>query len=249
MEEENIPAITSLSYHEIRKRYREKTDELNEKRLNVVSDYVQLVMSPYLKESDVNMLINNINLWLESEDNILIPVTTGGRLTTLDLRHLAWNIGERFNWKGIKRALFIKLVFPIEMRELEVETIRRNLRQNGNCIIELDIPEKGFFEFSISSRPTQNLLSHAKMTKYISQDLLCVDGTTSDFCKVMEALTEVFGNEVARKIQFQSINGALDVEEGIIKGLLMADVGDRNATEKLLLQPIHAFSCKCLKVF
>ena len=161
MEEENIPAITSLSYHEIRKRYREKTDELNEKRLNVVSDYVQLVMSPYLKESDVNMLINNINLWLESEDNILIPVTTGGRLTTLDLRHLAWNIGERFNWKGIKRALFIKLVFPIEMRELEVETIRRNLRQNGNCIIELDIPEKGFFEFSISSRPTQNLLSHA----------------------------------------------------------------------------------------
>ena len=58
MEEENIPAITSLSYHEIRKRYREKTDELNEKRLNVVSDYVQLVMSPYLKESDVNMLIN-----------------------------------------------------------------------------------------------------------------------------------------------------------------------------------------------
>ena len=26
MEEENIPAITSLSYHEIRKRYREKTD-------------------------------------------------------------------------------------------------------------------------------------------------------------------------------------------------------------------------------
>ena len=159
MEEENIPVITSLSYHEIRKRYREKTDELNEKRLNVVSDYVQLVMSPYLKESDVNMLINNINLWLESEDNILIPVTTDGRLTTLDLRHLAWNIGERFNWKGIKRALFIKLVFPIEMRELEVETIRRNLRQNGNCIIELDIPEKGFFEFSISSRPTQNLIS------------------------------------------------------------------------------------------
>ena len=90
---------------------------------------------------------------MESEDNILIPVTTDGRLTTLDLRHLAWNIGERFNWKGIKRALFIKLVFPIEMRELEVETIRRNLRQNGNCIIELDIPEKGFFEFSISSRP------------------------------------------------------------------------------------------------
>ena len=150
-EEETIPTITSLSYHEIRKRYREKTDELNEKRLNVVSEYVQLVMSPYLKVSEVNQLINNINLWLDSEDRILIPVTTDGRLTTLDLRHFAWNIGERFNWKGIKRALFVKLVFPVEMRELEVETIRRNLRQNGNCIIELDIPEKGFYEFSISS--------------------------------------------------------------------------------------------------
>ena len=128
MEEENIPAITSLSYHEIRKRYREKTDELNEKRLNVVSDYVQLVMSPYLKESDVNMLINNINLWLESEDNILIPVTTDGRLTTLDLRHLAWNIGERFNWKGIKRALFIKLA----IRKYIVDMTR------NNCAISLE---------------------------------------------------------------------------------------------------------------
>ena len=151
MEEENIPAITSLSYHEIRKRYKEKTDELNEKRLNVVLEYVQLVMSPYLKETEVNQLMNNIYLWLESEDSMLIPVTTDGRLTTLDLRHFAWNIGERFNWKGVKRAMFVKLVFPVEMRDLEVETIRRNLRQNGNCIIDLDIPEKGLYEFSVST--------------------------------------------------------------------------------------------------
>lgn len=146
-----IPAITTLSYHEIRKRYKEKTDELNEKRLNVVLEYVQLVMSPYLKETEVNQLMNNIYLWLESEDSMLIPVTTDGRLTTLDLRHFAWNIGERFNWKGVKRAMFVKLVFPVEMRDLEVETIRRNLRQNGNCIIDLDIPEKGLYEFSVST--------------------------------------------------------------------------------------------------
>ena len=88
---------------------------------------------------------------MESEDSKLIPVTTDGRLTTLDLRHFAWNIGERFNWKGVKRAMFVKLVFPVEMRDLEVETIRRNLRQNGNCIIDLDIPEKGLYEFSVST--------------------------------------------------------------------------------------------------
>jgi len=141
------PSITAQSYHDIRIQHKNKEDELNDKKLAAVREYVHIVMSPYLKEIELQTLILNISQWVEDDDQILKSVTTDGRLTTLDLRHFAWNIGERFKWKGVKRATFIKLVFPFEMRELEIETIRRNLRQNGNCLIELDIPEKGKYEF------------------------------------------------------------------------------------------------------
>lgn len=142
-----VPSITSQSYHDIRIQYKNKEDELNAKKLAAVREYVHIVMSPYLKEPELQTLIINISQWVDDDDQVLKSVTTDGRLTTLDLRHFAWNVGERFKWKGVKRATFIKLVFPFEMRELEIETIRRNLRQNGNCLIELDIPEKGKYEF------------------------------------------------------------------------------------------------------
>lgn len=142
-----VPSITSQSYHDIRIQHKNKEDELNAKKLAAVREYVHIVMSPYLKEPELQTLIINISQWVDDDDQVLKSVTTDGRLTTLDLRHFAWNVGERFKWKGVKRATFIKLVFPFEMRELEIETIRRNLRQNGNCLIELDIPEKGKYEF------------------------------------------------------------------------------------------------------
>lgn len=144
---EDAPALSPLSYHDIRNERKSKEDELNKKKLAAVSEYVHVVMSPYIKETEVTQLITNITMWMESDEPILTAITTDGRLTTLDLRHFAWNIGERFKWKGVKRASFIKIVFPVEMRELEVETIRRNLRQNGTCLIELDIPDKGCYEF------------------------------------------------------------------------------------------------------
>lgn len=144
---ENVPVLSPPSYNDICKESKSKEDELNKKKLAAVSQYVHVVMSPYLKETEVMQLITNITMWMESDEPVLTAITTDGRLTTLDLRHFAWNIGERFKWKGVKRASFLKLVFPVEMRELEVETIRRNLRQNGTCLIELDIPDKGCYEF------------------------------------------------------------------------------------------------------
>jgi len=144
---ENLPMLSPLSYHDIRKEHKSKEDELNEKKLAAVTEYVHVVMSPYLKESEIMQLITNITMWVDSDEPLLTSIATDGRLTTLDLRHFAWNIGERFKWKGVKRATFLKIVFPVEMRELEVETIRRNLRQTGSCLIDLDIPDKGCYEF------------------------------------------------------------------------------------------------------
>lgn len=143
-----IPEEAISHYHEVRKQREDQEYQLNQKKFVAVSAYVQLMLSPYMKESDVKIVCNNIKSWITNEDAAIVSVSTDGRLGSIDLRHLVWNIGERFNWKGEKRALFAKMVFPIELRDIEVSTIRRNLRQRGTCIIDLDIPEKGDYRFS-----------------------------------------------------------------------------------------------------
>lgn len=135
-------------YNNVRRKHYEQEQLLNVKKLEAVSEYVRLTLSPYMSEEDISIVCNNIKSWIDNENTELLPVSTDGRLASIDLRHFAWNVGERFNWKGQKRALFIKILFPLELKDIEVSTIRRNLRQNGNCIIELDIPEKGDYRFS-----------------------------------------------------------------------------------------------------
>ncbi len=112
-----------------------------------VAHYVQHILCSYVREEDIQLLIENIKNWTDVKGFQPSPIATDGRLSTLDIRHISWNIGKRMGWNGNQCAVFAKLCFPIEMKELEVETIRRNLRQKRSCIIELDIPEKGSFTF------------------------------------------------------------------------------------------------------
>ena len=118
--------------------------------MDCVIDYVELTMAPYMKTDELHTLCDNIKNWDVSKEFAPSPTITNGQLSTLDLRHLAWNIGERFKWNGEERAIFIKRTFPYEFRNLEIKSIRRNLRQQGSCTIPLDIPEKGNYKFQIS---------------------------------------------------------------------------------------------------
>ncbi len=145
----SVPAVHE--YLETRKQHQENESQLTVAKYAVVKDYVQAVLSPYMKEDDVITVCNNIHAWIYDDQTKLKAVSTDGRLTSIDLRHFAWNIGERFGWSGEKRAIFIKIVFPIEMKDTEVDTIRRNLRQVRTCIIDLDIPQKGDYKFSFES--------------------------------------------------------------------------------------------------
>lgn len=118
-----------------------------------VTHYVQQTLCPYVREDGIELFIENIKKWTDVKGYQLSPIATDSRLSTLDIRHLCWNIGKRIGWNGNQCAVFAKLCFPIEMKELEVETIRRNLRQKGTCIIELDVPEKGSFVFHTIDTP------------------------------------------------------------------------------------------------
>ena len=59
------------------------------------------------------------------------------------LFYFVWNIGERLGWSGVKRAEFAKYCFPVAMKDLEVETIRRTVKQSpeNQFTIKIDEPD------------------------------------------------------------------------------------------------------------
>ena len=134
-------------YETIRKQHQTEKEDMDKAMLSAIQQYIEITLSPYMKDAALTLLYNNVYLWYHSKKASLAPVCTDGTLSTLDLRHLVWNIGERCGWKGEHRARFIKLSFPSELKDVEVETIRRNLRQKGTCKIKIDVPENGSFAF------------------------------------------------------------------------------------------------------
>ena len=134
-------------YETIRKQHQTEKEDMDKAMLSAIQQYIEITLSPYMKDAALTLLYNNVYLWYHSKKATLVPVCTDGTLSTLDLRHLVWNIGERCGWKGEHRARFIKQSFPSELKDVEVETIRRNLRQKGTCKIEIDVPENGSFAF------------------------------------------------------------------------------------------------------
>ena len=134
-------------YETIRKQHQTEKEDMDKAMLSAIQQYIEITLSPYMKDAALTLLYNNVYLWYHSKKATLVPVCTDGTLSTLDLRHLVWNIGERCGWKGEHRARFIKLSFPSELKDVEVETIRRNLRQKGTCKIKIDVPENGSFAF------------------------------------------------------------------------------------------------------
>lgn len=146
-----IPVVNDAQaaevYEAIRQQHELEKANIDKAILAAIKLYIDLTLSPYMKDTSLSLLYNNVYLWHHDKEAVLTPVDADGHLSTLDLRHIAWNIGERCGWKGEDRARFIKQSFPIEMKDLEIETIRRNLRQKGTARILLDVPEKDSFEF------------------------------------------------------------------------------------------------------
>ncbi len=130
----------------MRKIHKNKQDQLEINRYEAIKEYTYTVFSPYMTDDYLEILCQNIKLY-EIPESCINSVLTNGQLNTLDIRHYAWNIGERLGWSGQTRATFIKLCFPKELHDVEVESIRRTLRQKGKCKIGIDIPDKDSYEF------------------------------------------------------------------------------------------------------
>ena len=101
-----------------------------------------------------------------------------------------------------------------------------------------------------------NLFAHAEMLKYVFKNFGGCYGAfaAEDFCQMLDAEAEVFGNEVAADIGIEGRNGTLNVRQSQSERFLMTLVDDngifigRGRINELLLQLRYAYTIECLKM-
>ena len=119
--------------------------------VNATMDYVNYIMPPYMDEESLASLCGEIRLWTEDCTYRPAAIRLKGKLTTVDLRHFAWNIGERLGkengYDGTARAVFIKTMFPDVFKDTEIESIKNFKLNPRACRIPIDEPEDGSHAF------------------------------------------------------------------------------------------------------
>lgn len=145
---------TSYSYLDKYAMLQESIEKENIKRkvliMEAVREYVTYTVAPYLKKEDVLILLENINCMAIGHTSSYKSIRSdlNNPLRSPDLRHLAWNIGERLGIPNRERAIFIKASFPFELRDATVEYLERNLRDVIPASIPIDRPAKGDYKFN-----------------------------------------------------------------------------------------------------
>lgn len=144
----------SYSYLDKYAMLQENIEKENIKRkvliMEAIREYVTYTVAPYLKKEDVLILLENINCMAIGHTSSYKSIRSdlNNPLRSPDLRHLAWNIGERLGISNRERAIFIKASFPFELRDATVEYLERNLRDVIPASIPIDRPAKGDYKFN-----------------------------------------------------------------------------------------------------
>lgn len=148
-----IPIVEQSSLYDKRCKEYQMAQELKRKDIiDVIMDYTTRTMSPFVSNNEeLAKLCDEIRKWADDYTYTPVPIRLKQRLTTLDLRHFVWNIGERLGTKngynGYARADFIKAMFPEVFLGIELDSIRNFKFQANKGSIVIDEPDKNDYRF------------------------------------------------------------------------------------------------------
>ena len=130
---------TYSDYEALRQEALETKAKKEKNFLDAAITYTRKTFAAYMKEEHLNQLCEYITLFHNSSEPPKNPyiIKVDKTIRTIDLLHYAWNVGNLFKKKGIYTATFIKRAFAEALDDVEITTIIRKLRMEGNCIIEL----------------------------------------------------------------------------------------------------------------
>ena len=138
------------NYEAINQRHEQETIERKEQILSAIFEYVNEVMSPYLREPDLQLLCEEIRSWANDVRYTPRSFSLKEPLDRFALAHFIWNIGERLDRKaysGNIRAIFVKSLFPDALKTVSIDTLRNFKTHPKRGPIPLDEPSANSFAF------------------------------------------------------------------------------------------------------
>ena len=148
-----LPIVEQSNLYDRRcKEYQLAQEQKRQNIIDAIMDYTTRTMSPFVSNNEeLAKLCGEIRKWTEDYTYTPVPIRLKQRLTTLDLRHFVWNIGERLGTKngynGYARADFIKAMFPEIFLGIELDSIRNFKFQANKGSIVIDEPDKNDYHF------------------------------------------------------------------------------------------------------
>lgn len=116
---------------DIRNEQQQSIAKEREAKLNVALDYTRKSFALYLSDGDLDILCRNVHAYMNKlEEKELKPVKVK-ELSALDLRHFGWNVWNFFKPRNqMDISNFLKTVFPDVFKGVEVESIKRHLKDD-----------------------------------------------------------------------------------------------------------------------
>lgn len=144
--------VERISYAERCKEYEQEQAQQRQMMITAIMDYTRHIMSPFVYDNEeLEKLCDEIQKWTEDFMYKPAPIRLKYKLTTTDLRHFVWNIGERLgsknNYSGQVRADFIKSMFPDIFMDINLDSIRNFKFQPNKGNIVIDEPDKDDWHF------------------------------------------------------------------------------------------------------
>lgn len=149
---EPIQLMSTEEYQSHCAEFERKKQEEHQNRVKPIMDYVGRVMAPFMEETELDKLCNEIRIWCDNPNHkphpiILKPVHDNkDKLKTVSFKHFIWNIAVRLgfnNGYSVKvQAEFVKGLFPKELSDIEITSLERSMTSSpDNGHIKLDRPK------------------------------------------------------------------------------------------------------------
>lgn len=146
-----IPVLSSEAYTQRNEEYMAELEAERSRVLAAIIEYVHYTMSCFMKEEDMHSFCQEIVNW--ADDPYYAPKSANlkVKLSTIELRHFIWNIGERLGrengYDGYARALFAMSLFPLEFTGIEIDTVKNFTVEPRKGRIKLDRLDPESYEF------------------------------------------------------------------------------------------------------
>lgn len=153
-----LPFVTQTAeqYLQRNREFQREQEAKKNELVSAIIDYVYYTMSPFVRNEDMAKLCNEILMWTQNPNHKPCPVALKFKVSTLDLRHFIWNIGERLGkdngYDGNCRATFVKRMFPDVFADIEIDSIRNFKIDPNKGHIKIDEPSQGSFAFHYPDR-------------------------------------------------------------------------------------------------